>query len=72
MKLGIVGNTVAYFRRKVVKSFALSFENAQDKDDWRLRIKWATGLSVKWPLRWRVGVNTLNNQHRLCAIRNAD
>ena len=37
-----------------MKSFGLSCEDAQDKDDWRLRIKGQLanpGLPGKWPLK---------------------
>ena len=49
------------------KSFGLSCEDDQDKDDWRSRIKGASGypdLPGKWPLNWCVCV--INNSNCYC------
>jgi len=49
-----VGNQPTCFKKKRVRSCILSHVDAQDKNDWRLRIKGKPaylGLPGKWPLK---------------------
>jgi len=46
---------LAYFRRKGMFSFGLSYEDAQDKDVWRLKIKrlpWKMAIKVVFICLW--------------------
>ena len=46
-----------YFKKKSVKSFNHSHEDAQDKNDWRLRIKGATGSPR---FTWKMAVKVVS------------
>jgi len=49
-----VGNSSCLLQQ----SSGLSFEDAKDMDDWRLRLRQMdnVGLPGKWPLKWRMCV----------------